>query len=169
MTGLDPITPHLKALHVGFVSLWMAGLLALPAMLARHERAIGQADFQRIRRATHYGYVWAVTPAAALAVATGLALIFLREVFEPWMFAKLVLVASLVGLHAWVGHTLVAVAETEGRHIPPSPTLPNIMLLAGAAGVLVLVLLKPDLRDLPIPERLSQPVGGDLPFDVPSP
>jgi protoporphyrinogen IX oxidase len=169
VSGLDTLVPHLKGLHIGFISIWMAGLMALPAMLARHEQAIGQVDFQRIRRATHYGYVWAITPAAALAVATGLALIFLREVFVPWMFAKLVLVACLVGLHAWIGHTIIAVAETEGRHEPPEPTVPIILLGAAVAGVLLLVIFKPDLAGLPIPDFLRQPVRGDLPFDVPSP
>jgi uncharacterized membrane protein len=169
MNGIHHLIPHLKALHVGFICIWMAGLLALPAMLARHEPAIGQVDFQRIRRATHYGYVWAITPAAALAVASGMALVFLREVFQPWMFAKLVLVALLVTLHAWIGHTIVAVAETEGRHQPPEPTLAILVLCATVAGVLLLVLLKPDLTGVPFPEFLLQPVGGDLPFDVPSP
>lgn len=169
MSGIHDLIPHLKALHVGFISIWMAGLLALPAMLARHEPAMGQVDFQRIRRATHYGYVWAITPAAALAVASGMALIFLREVFQPWMLAKLLLVACLVTLHAWIGHTIVAVAETEGRHQPPEPTVAILVLCATVAGVLLLVLLKPDLNGLPIPEFLLQPVGGDLPFDVPSP
>lgn len=169
MSGLDQILPHLKALHIGFMAIWMAGLLALPAMLARHDRAIGQADFQRIRHATHYGYVWAITPAAALAIGSGLALIFLRDVFVPWMFAKLVLVAGLVALHAWIGHTIIAVAETEGAHEPPDPLVPVLLLCLCIAGVLGLVLAKPDLGRIPVPDWLAQPLGRELPFDVPRP
>jgi len=169
MSGLESIIPHLKALHVGFIAIWMAGLLALPAMLARHDRAIGQADFQRIRTATHYGYVWAITPVAALAIATGMALIFLRGVFVPWMFAKLVLVAMLVALHTWIGHTIIDVVETEGKHEPPRPLLPILVLCLVVAGILFLVLSKPDLTTLPMPDWLRQPLGRELPFDVPSP
>ncbi|MBP1806820.1 CopD family protein [Rubellimicrobium aerolatum] len=167
MTWAEAVVPHLKVLHIGFLSLWVAGLVALPRMLARHDPAIGQADFARIRHATHYGYVWAVTPAAVLAIASGTALIFLREVFTAWMLAKLVLVAGLVALHAWVGHTLVQVAETEGRHEPPGPLLPLLVLLAAVLGILVLVLAKPELAEVPLPRWLLEPVGGQLPFDVP--
>ena len=127
MTAFDAIIPHLKALHVGFMAVWIAGLAALPAMLARHDRAIGQGDFARIRRATHYGYIWFLTPAAVLTVATGTTLIFLRDVFTGWMFVKLVGVAGLVTVHAWVGHTIVAVAETEGGR----GWYPSVVLIRG--------------------------------------
>ena len=168
MSWIEPLIPHIKTAHVGFLAIWVAGLVALPRMLARHDPAIGQADFTRIRHATHYGYVWVITPAAVLAIGSGTVLIFLREVYTGWMFAKLVLVAGLVVVHAWVGHTIVTVAETEGRHDPPGPFLPNLALVLAALGVLALVLSKPELGELPIPAWLSQPVGGELPFDVPS-
>lgn len=167
--ALEQIIPHLKALHVGLLAIWMAGLAALPAMLARHDRAVHQGDFTRIRQATHYGYVWIATPAAVLTVATGTSLIFLREVFTGWMVAKLVGVAGLVVLHAWVGHTIVTVAETEGRHEPPRPFWPTLVLCGLVLLVLALVLAKPELDELPFPGWLLQPLGRDLPFDVPNP
>lgn len=169
MITLEPVIPHLKALHIGFLAIWIAGLAALPAMLARHDRAIGQSDFTRIRQATHYGYVWLTTPAAVLTVASGTALIFLREVFTGWMFVKLVGVAGLVALHAWVGHTIVTVAETEGRHEPPGPVVPALILALLVTCVLGLVLAKPDLDEVPVPAWLAQPLGRALPFDVPNP
>lgn len=169
MSTLDPLIPHLKALHVGLMSIWIAGLAALPAMLARHDRAIGQSDFTRIRQATHYGYTWVLTPAAVLTVASGTSIIFLREVFTGWMAAKLVAVAGLVALHAWVGHTIVRVAETEGRHEPPDALAPTLILAGLATLALLLVLAKPELDELPFPDWLRQPLGRDLPFDVPNP
>lgn len=169
MSALDPVIPHLKALHIGFLVVWIAGVLALPAMLARHDRAINPSDFIRIRNATHYAYVWVITPAAIVAIATGTALIFLRDVFTSWMFAKLICVAGLVALHAWVGHTIVAVAETEGQHEPAGALLPNLLTVCTVAAILIFVLAKPDLGDLPMPGWLLQPLRRDLPFDVPSP
>ena len=109
MIWVEGLIPHVKALHLSFVAVWVAGLIALPRMLARHDRAIVQAEFAQIRRATHFGYVWVITPVAILAIATGAALIFMREIFTVWIFAKLVLVAGLVALHAWVGHTIITV------------------------------------------------------------
>ncbi|TNC61038.1 CopD family protein [Rubellimicrobium roseum] len=164
---LGPIVPHLKALHVGMLALWTAGLFALPRMLSRHDPVLGQVDYARIRRATHYGFSFVVTPAAVLAIASGTVLIFLREVFVLWMFAKLVAVAGLVAFHAWVGHTIVAVAETEGSHTPPEPLMPTLLLSVPVLTILTLVLAKPELGEIPMPGWLSEPRGIQLPFDVP--
>lgn len=164
---LDPIIPHLKALHIATLALWVAGLFALPLMLARHDPAIGQADYTRVRRATHFGFTLAITPAAVVAVASGTLLIFLREAFVPWMFAKLVFVALLVAFHAWVGGTLVKVAETRGEHDPPEPLVPLLVLLVPVIAILALVLAKPELGEIPVPGWLAEPRGNQLPFDVP--
>lgn len=164
---LQPIIPHMKALHVTALALWTGGLFALPLMLSRHDPAIGQADFSRIRRATHFSYTLAITPAAVIAIASGLVLIFLREVFVPWMFAKLVFVALLVTFHAWVGGTLVRVAEEKGTHVPPEPLVPLLLLMVPVLVILTLVLAKPDLGDIPLPGWLMHPRGGHLPFEVP--
>ncbi|EIM26776.1 CopD family protein [Microvirga lotononidis] len=164
---LDGAIPYLKALHIAALLLWCAGLFALPLMLARHDPAIGQADYSRIRLASHYGYTLVVTPAALIAIAAGTLLIFVREVFAVWMFAKLVFVALLIGFHAWVGHTIVTVAETEGEHQTPGPLVPLLLLLVPVLAILVLVLAKPKLEEVPLPDWLMTPRGGQLPFDVP--
>ena len=164
---LQPIIPHLKVLHISMLALWCAGLFAMPLMLARHDPAIGQADYVRIRQATHYGYTFVITPAAILAIVSGTMLIFLREVFVTWMFAKLVFVALLVAFHAWVSYVLVAVVETEGPHTTPNPRLPLALLLVPILAILTLVLAKPDLGVIPLPGWLLQPLGHQLPFDVP--
>ncbi len=164
---LEPLAPHFKALHITALLIWCAGLFALPLMLARHDRAVSQTDYDRIRRATHYGYAYCITPMALIAIATGTALIFLRELFVPWLFAKLVFVALLVAFHAWVGHVLVAVAEADGAHRPPDPTIPVLVLVVPIGVILTLVLGKPDLAQVPLPAWLLEPRGIQLPFDVP--
>jgi uncharacterized membrane protein len=161
------LIPHLKALHIGTLALWCAGLFALPLMLARHDPLIRQSDYDRIRHATHYGYTYLVTPAALFAIGSGIVLIFLREVFVPWMFAKLVFVALLVAFHAWVGHVLANVGETGGVKDPPDPGLPLTILLVPVLAILTLVLAKPELEEIPLPSWLSEPRGIQLPFDVP--
>lgn len=169
MSGLVWLIPHLKALHLGFVAIWVAGLFALPRMLARHDHLAVQAEFAQIRRATHYGYVWIITPAAILAIASGLSLIFLREVFTVWMFGKVILITGLVAVHSWVGGTIVEVAETDGLHEPPGPLLSTLLIFALSVGILTLVLAKPDLTGLPVPIWLTEPLGRQLPFDTPNP
>ena len=168
MIWVEGLIPHIKAFHLSFVAVWVAGLIALPRMLARHDRVIVQADFAQIRRATHFGYVWVITPAAVLAIGSGATLIFMRDVFTVWIFAKLVLVTGLVAMHAWVGHTIVAVAETEGQHEPPEPLVPTMVILGLVIGVLFLVLSKPELEEIAMPSWLLKPLGRQLPFDIPN-
>ncbi len=81
-----------KGLHIAGVIVWGAGLMAVPLMLAEHAPDDTQEEYARVRRFTHYGYTHLLTPAAVIAVAAGTAPIFLRGVFVPWMFGKLVLV-----------------------------------------------------------------------------
>jgi len=164
---LDGTIPYLKAIHIAALLIWCAGLFALPLMLARHHPTIEQADYSRVRLACHYGYTGIVTPAALFAIAVGILLIFLREVFVPWMFAKLFFVALLVGFHAWVGRTIVAVAETEGDYQTPAPLLPLLLLTVPVVAILFLVLAKPELGEVPLPHWLMEPRGHQLPFDVP--
>ena len=167
LDGLAFLVPYLKALHILGLMLWCAGLFALPIMLVWRDPAIGQQDYRRIRNATHNAYVYAVTPAAVTAVIAGTWLVFLREVFVPWMYLKLGLVALLVGFHGWVGHTMVSIAETAGTHRAPSPRVPVLLLAAVILGILGLVLGKPHI-DVAMPEWLTEPRGGQFPFDVPS-
>ncbi len=160
--------PIFKVLHIGALVVWCGGLLALPVMLARHDPTVMAEDYRIIRHATHMTYTMVVTPAAVLAVVAGTWLIFLREVFVPWLYAKLVFVALLVAVHAWIGHILVKVAEEPGEHRPPHPVLPVVAILTPSLVILTLVLAKPTLGWITFPDWLMEPRGGQLPFDVPS-
>ncbi len=159
----------LKILHIAGILLWSAGLIALPLMLAQHKEQDGQFQYQRIRRFTHYGYTHLLTPAAVIAVAAGTALLFLRGVFVPWMFAKLVFVAALVALHAWIGGLVVHMGEHTNEE-QPSPTLP--LVIGGFVLLLIILLLvltKPVIGVEIIPEWLLSPRNRYLPLDeVPS-
>jgi len=154
-----------KALHIAALILWSAGLIALPLVLGKHEAGEEQADYARLRRITNYGYTRIVTPAAVIAVSAGTALIFLREVFVPWMFAKLVAVGLLVALHALIGHTVVQMSERRGDYIPPSPLPLVCAMIATMTGVLLLVLAKPAMPDL-TPDWLETPQNHHLPLEA---
>ena len=159
--------PYFKALHIAGLCLWCGGLLAMPLMLSRHDPVDSQDDYRRIRRATHLTYTLFVTPAAVIAVIAGTWLIFLREVFVPWLYAKVFFVALLVCAHAWIGHILITVAESAGRHRPPEPYLPLAAVLTPIVAILILVLGKPEFDGITFPDWLTEPRGGQLPFDVP--
>jgi uncharacterized membrane protein len=165
MTGFAGLAVSaLKFLHIGALLIWCAGLLALPLMLGKHEAGEAQADYARLRLLTHDSYAFIVTPAAVIAIAAGTALIYLRGVFEPWLFAKLVAVGLLVSLHAWVGHIVVLMSERRGSYTPPAAAPLIAASIATMLAVLLLVLGKPVVPDL-LPEWLAHPQNRQLPVD----
>jgi len=159
----------LKSLHIAALILWIAGLIALSLMLARHEDGESQSRYARIRLFTHSSYTRLVTPSAIIAIAAGVPLIFLRDIFVPWLFAKLLCVAILVILHAYVGHVVLKKGEDgEDSRAPASAPLLAALGLTVSA-ILLLVLLKPELDTDRLPQWLQQPLGRQLPVDeVPS-
>lgn len=165
---ISPAIPLFKAVHIVGLIVWVGGLLTLPLMLSRHDPAVSTEDYRVIRQGSHLTYTMVVTPAAVTAVIAGTWLIFMREVFSPWMFAKLAFVAVLVSAHVWIGHLVVKVGEEPETHSPPSPLFPLAAVTIPALVVFALVLAKPDLSGLAFPEWASRPVGRHLPVDVPS-
>jgi protoporphyrinogen IX oxidase len=162
--------PYFKTLHILGLIVWCGGLLALPLMLGQHDPGHSPREFRRLRRSTHLTYTMLVTPAAVIAVIAGTWLIFMREVFFPWLYAKLFFVFLLVCVHAWLGHIIVTIAESGGQRRPPSPVLPISALLVSMAAILVLVLAKPDLGGIDFPDWLTEPRGRQLLlFEVPRP
>jgi uncharacterized membrane protein len=161
-------TPVLKVVHIAALLMWCGGLLALPLMLAGTGPAVTAEHYLLIRRATHVTYTICVTPAAVITVIAGTWLIFLREAFVPWLFAKLAFVALLVMVHAWIGHILAKTGEEPGKDNPPHPLLPVTAVLLPVTVILTLVLAKPAFDWIEFPGWLLEPRGGQLPFEIPS-
>ncbi|WP_206020812.1 CopD family protein [Roseococcus sp. SYP-B2431] len=153
-----------KFFHIAALSVWCAGLVGLPLLLARHDSADTQAEFARTRLVTHHAYVRIVTPAAVIAIGVGTVLVFLRGVFVPWMFVKLALVGLLVLVHAWVGHVTLKVGEEQGDYQPPPAGLLVGMSLLAMLAVLILVLGKPILGEGLVPAWLLGTQGQPLPL-----
>ena len=164
---LVPAVPLFKAAHIIGLVIWCGGLLALPLMLTRHDPAISVQDYRTIRTASHLTYTMIVTPAAVIAVIAGTWLIFLREVYVPWMFAKLAVVAALVMAHGWVGHVVAKIGEEPSEHTPPPAWLPIALVLVPMLIILTLVLAKPVLGWVAFPDWLTEPRSGQLLFDTP--
>ena len=154
-----------KLLHIAALSIWCAGLIALPLLLAKHDHHDQQAVFSRLRLLTHRAFIGLVTPAAVIAIAMGAALLFMRDVFVPWMFVKLVLVGVLVLLHAWIGHITINMGERQGDYDPPRARWLLALSLAAMCAILVLVLGKPVMSDRLAPSWLTEPMDQPLPVD----
>lgn len=148
----------LKLLHFAAIAIWSAGLICLPALYVQRAHVPDTPSMHRLQALVRFFYVVIISPAAFVAVASGTALIFVREPFEAWFSLKLALVGALVMIHIFTGLVILRLFE-EGRTYPVWRFSAATTLTVTVVGaILVVVLAKPDLPNL-TPEILNQPGG----------
>jgi len=154
-----------KFVHITAVIIWSAGLIALPGFYLqlgklRADRADvpmhGEAVL-RLQRAVRFTYVGIISPAAFIAVASGILLIFQRGILAPWFSLKLALVACLVLAHTLTGVTLVKLFEHTGIYPVWRYLAVTSITLVIAAAIITLTLGKPTLPDALLPAALGEP------------
>jgi len=160
----------LKALHIVTLAIWTGGLLALPGLTAREFKI---ADAERTDAVDHFWthrmsrfvYDVIVSPAAVLAIASGVALIFVTRPLDGWMFLKLAAVSGLVVTHMAVGR-LVDQAEAPQFHATrPVTTALLASTIVFICLILGLVLQKPAIPDTLFPAwLLERPETAPLPL-----
>ncbi|MET0271270.1 MAG: CopD family protein [Sphingomonas sp.] len=161
----DGIVTAVKFLHIAALSLWCAGLIALPLLLALHDPRRQQHLYARLRIVTHSAYTRLVTPAAVVSIAAGTALIYLRGTWVPWFFAKLLFVGVLALVHAFIGHVTLQMGERDGDYCPP-PAWPIVgVAIAAMIVILTLVLAKPAIGTDLMPGWMTSPMHQPLPVD----
>jgi len=113
--------PWVKAFHIIFMVTWFAGLFYLPRLFVYHamleaDDARGDARLCTMERKLYWGIT---TPGGILTVVFGLTLMahYGALVMDwGWLWVKLVLVAVLIGYHAWCGFLLRDFARGCNRH-----------------------------------------------------
>lgn len=107
----------LKILHVSAMVLWFAGLFFLPRLFVARHRGERDAAAGYFNGTANSLYFRMATPAALVAVASGMALIG----FGPsgaWLVMKLVVVTAAVFLHLYMGVVLYELGQGRDRHGP---------------------------------------------------
>lgn len=147
-----------KFLHVATISVWAAGIICLPFLLM--QRSDHEApELHRLHWLVRTLYVNLASPAAFVAVGSGIALIFMRETFVEWFSAKLVAVGVLAILHVLIGLLIIKVFQEEDSPfgVIKASAMTTTAVLAVIA-ILWLVLAKPDW-DLTTTAALFEPGG----------
>ncbi|MFW5833199.1 MAG: CopD family protein [Pseudomonadota bacterium] len=147
-----------KAVHVAAIALWAGGLLALPFVLAQR-RGLRAEPLHRLHALTRFFYTALISPAAFVAIASGIVLVFLRATYVEWSSAKLAFVGLLVVLHAAIGLAIVKVFTHERRFGTTAATLFTTAELAAILPILWLVLAKPEFDATTLRPDLFAPGG----------
>ncbi len=155
MTALAAV----KALHILALAIWCGTLLAIPTLF-RQRSHTGDGDARHeLHRFTRRVFVGLGSPAATLAVGTGTLLVFMADVFTPWMFLKLAAVGTLVGLHVRAGFVLLHLFRRERRY-PRWRLFGAMATTTGViAAILLLVLAKPRFGVDGLPRWMVEPGG----------
>ena len=107
----------IRAWHVVFMVTWFAGLFYLPRLFVYHAATSDSAGIERFRVMERRLFA-IMTIGAALTAAFGLWLLAREPVLldTGWLRAKLVLVALLIGYHAWLGKLVRDFAAGRNAH-----------------------------------------------------
>jgi protoporphyrinogen IX oxidase len=136
----------LKAFHIVFVVTWFAGLFYLPRLFVYHAAATDAPGIERFK-VMERRLLAIMTLGAVLAVIFGVALLLVAPEYraEPWLQAKLGLVALLIGYHIWCYRLVVAFRSRRDVHSPRwfrgFNEVPSLLLIA----IVILAVVKPAL------------------------
>jgi protoporphyrinogen IX oxidase len=133
-----------KLLHLSAISIWAGGLIVVPFLLWQRRGLVGE-PLHRLHRLVRTLYIQIASPAAFVAIASGTALIFLQATFVEWFSVKLVLVGILAGLHVQAGLLVLRVFDADGQFSRGGALSMTGGTLATVAGVLLVVLWKPQV------------------------
>lgn len=155
-----------KFVHIAAIAIWAAGLLTLPLCY----RQLGQLQAARnapphhaepelrLHRAVRFIYVIVVSPAAFIAVGSGILLIFQRSMVAPWFSVKLALVAALVVAHTLAGLTLSRIFDQANSYPPWRSLVTATLVFVLTCAIFTLTLSKPNLTtDRVFPPAFSEP------------
>jgi protoporphyrinogen IX oxidase len=148
----------LKFVHIAAIAIWTAGLISLPSLYIQRASIKSNESLYRMQRMVRFSYVAIISPAAFIAVSSGIALSFLREVFAPWFSWKLGFVAMLAMFHVFSGLVIIRLFK-EGEIYP----LWRFLLATASCCVIVLAILVLVLAkqapDLSLPPIMAEPGG----------
>lgn len=145
----------LKILHVSAMVLWFAGLFFLPRLFVARHRGERDAAASYFNIAANTVFFRLATPAALVAVASGMVLIAWGPT-GAWLVMKLVVVTCAVLLHAYLGMVLYELGQGRERHGTAVYRIFGWLPLAMVLAIAALTGAKPrTLGDLPAPPGAS--------------
>jgi uncharacterized membrane protein len=132
-----------KFLHLAAISVWAAGLICFP-FLHRQRNDVGtKTDLQRLHSMARFFYIVMLSPAAFVAIGSGIVLIFLQQTFTAWFTLKLLLVGLLAVMHLLTGRVLLRLFDKAATVAPWRYPAVTVATIAIVASIVTVVLKKP--------------------------
>lgn len=137
-----------KAFHIVFVICWFSGIFYLPRLFVYHamsEDQISKDRFVIMERKLFWGIT---TPSAVLTIALGSWLLIANSsyfMYQPWMHAKLGLVALVVVFHSYCWWYMKQLREQNNIRSHIFFRVFNEMPVFVLIAIVVLVVVKPAL------------------------
>jgi putative membrane protein len=137
--------PWIKALHVIAVIAWMAGMLYLPRLFVYHvDAAKGSPQSETFKVMERRLLKAIINPAMIATWIFGLAMIFIGDLWnQPWLWAKLVLVLILSGLHGMFSRWQRDFENDRNTRTARFYRLVNEVPTVLMIGIVILVIVKP--------------------------
>ena len=136
----------LKALHIIFVVTWFAGLFYLPRLFVYHCQCREEPGLERFKTMERKLFI-IMTIGAVPSLVFGL---WLRKWWAPalssgelWLYLKLVLVAGLIGFHAYCWHLVKMFRDDQNHHTERYYRIINEIPAIALIGIVILVVVKP--------------------------
>lgn len=133
------------ALHIATMLMWIASLVYLPTLIiGRQTRQLQmQESSRRYDSIARFVFTQVASPAAIVAIISGTAVFLLNRTTDPWLIAKLTLVALLVVGHCLMGLVVVRLETDRTRSLRLGCTLLLIFYCLITVAIVWLVLAKP--------------------------
>lgn len=134
-----------KSLHIVAIISWMAGILYLFRLFVYHSEEKEAVVKERFKIMESRLYHYITLPAMVASVAFGMAMLGFVPAFlsQPWMHAKLLFVAGLIGMTLYGSHQMEALADgtckTPPRTFRILNEVPTVLMLL----IVLCVVLKP--------------------------
>lgn len=136
----------LKALHLIAVIAWMAGMLYLPRLFVYHAGAAKGSDQSETFKLMERRLLRIiVNPAMAASLIFGLWMVYFNPDFmnQPWMHAKLTLVAAMIVLHVFLARWRRDFAEDRNKKSARFFRMVNEIPALLMIGIVIMVIVKP--------------------------
>ena len=160
----------LKFVHLAAISIWCGGLICLPGLYAQRHAVESDDALYRLQGLVRFAYLSLISPAAFVAIGSGVGLIFLQSTFVEWFSLKLAFVGVLVFIHILTGLVIIRLFEKGEMYPAWRFVAVTIVTTLVVFAILAVVLAKPPLdfdwvpADVMRPGALRDIVGNFIPW-----